>query len=151
MYAICTYQSVYPRLEEGGYLKIPFYSDINYLNCAMPPPDCLSQKQQRDKYRQKLLAAFGEYYHPDHSVPMLVNKNFHQSLEAYLSSLANSKRHSLQAVSGRYARSRQSVAPRLRLLQKVSRRRNGGTLQRLSRPLTLFFRTRSALAFHDQC
>ncbi|EJD03960.1 uncharacterized protein FOMMEDRAFT_106299 [Fomitiporia mediterranea MF3/22] len=50
--------------------------DINYLNCASPPPGCLSAKQQRDRYRQKLLAAFGEYYHPDHSVPIEFKEAF---------------------------------------------------------------------------
>ncbi|KAK7064234.1 DENN domain-containing protein [Favolaschia claudopus] len=43
--------------------------DINYLNCPSPPPGTVSVKQQRDKYRQKLLAAFDSHYHPDHSVP----------------------------------------------------------------------------------
>ncbi|KAL1706235.1 AEX-3 domain-containing protein [Schizophyllum commune] len=48
--------------------------DINYLNCASPPPNSVSSKQQREKYRQRLLAAFqdgsGQYsYHPDHCVP----------------------------------------------------------------------------------
>ena len=44
-------------------------SDINYLNCASPPPGVVSTKQQRDRYRQKLLAAFEPHYHPDHCVP----------------------------------------------------------------------------------
>ncbi|TFK93444.1 hypothetical protein K466DRAFT_478652 [Polyporus arcularius HHB13444] len=43
--------------------------DINYLNCASPPPGVVSTKQQRDRYRQKLLAAFEPHYHPDHCVP----------------------------------------------------------------------------------
>ncbi|KAJ7125580.1 AEX-3 domain-containing protein [Mycena crocata] len=43
--------------------------DINYLSCPSPPPGAVSVKQQRDKYRQKLLAAFESHYHPDHSVP----------------------------------------------------------------------------------
>lgn len=43
--------------------------DINYLSCASPPPGSISTKQQRDKYRQKLLAAFEPHYHPDHCVP----------------------------------------------------------------------------------
>ncbi|KAF7339475.1 DENN domain-containing protein [Mycena sanguinolenta] len=43
--------------------------DINYLSCPSPPPGAVSVKQQRDKYRQKLLAAFEQHYHPDHSVP----------------------------------------------------------------------------------
>ncbi|KAH9944370.1 DENN domain-containing protein [Epithele typhae] len=43
--------------------------DINYLNCASPPPGAISTKQQRDRYRQKLLAAFEPHYHPDHCVP----------------------------------------------------------------------------------
>ncbi|KAL5535522.1 hypothetical protein ACEPAF_3616 [Sanghuangporus sanghuang] len=50
--------------------------DINYLNCASPPPGCISVKQQRDRYRQKLLGAFGEYYHPDHSVPIEFKEAF---------------------------------------------------------------------------
>ncbi|KNZ73437.1 DENN domain-containing protein [Termitomyces sp. J132] len=43
--------------------------DINYLNCPSPPPGVVSVKHQRDKYRQRLLAAFESHYHPDHSVP----------------------------------------------------------------------------------
>ncbi|KAI0932188.1 hypothetical protein AcW2_000881 [Taiwanofungus camphoratus] len=43
--------------------------DINYLNCPAPPPGVVSSKQQRDRYRQKLLAAFEPHYHPDHCVP----------------------------------------------------------------------------------
>ncbi|KZT30581.1 hypothetical protein NEOLEDRAFT_1053137 [Neolentinus lepideus HHB14362 ss-1] len=43
--------------------------DINYLSCASPPPGVVSTKQQRDKYRQKLLAAFDPHYIPDHCVP----------------------------------------------------------------------------------
>ncbi|PCH33648.1 hypothetical protein WOLCODRAFT_112226 [Wolfiporia cocos MD-104 SS10] len=43
--------------------------DINYLNCAAPPPGVVSTKQQRERYRQRLLAAFEPHYHPDHSVP----------------------------------------------------------------------------------
>ncbi|KAF9459896.1 AEX-3 domain-containing protein [Collybia nuda] len=43
--------------------------DINYLSCPSPPVGAVSVKQQREKYRQKLLAAFESHYHPDHSVP----------------------------------------------------------------------------------
>ncbi|KAH8100713.1 DENN domain-containing protein [Cristinia sonorae] len=43
--------------------------DINYLNCSSPPPGIVSSKQQRDKYRQRLIAAFEPHYHPDHCVP----------------------------------------------------------------------------------
>lgn len=43
--------------------------DINYLSCSSPPAGAISTKQQREKYRQKLLAAFDSHYHPDHSVP----------------------------------------------------------------------------------
>ncbi|KAJ7630933.1 DENN domain-containing protein [Roridomyces roridus] len=43
--------------------------DINYVSCPSPPQGAVSVKQQRDKYRQKLLAAFDSHYHPDHSVP----------------------------------------------------------------------------------
>ncbi|KAL4243513.1 DENN domain-containing protein [Abortiporus biennis] len=43
--------------------------DINYLNCSSPPPGIVSTKQQRDKYRQRLLTAFEPHYHPDHCVP----------------------------------------------------------------------------------
>lgn len=44
-------------------------SDINYLNCPIPPAAVVSVKQQRDKFRQRLLAAFEPHYHPDHCVP----------------------------------------------------------------------------------
>ncbi|KAG6911964.1 hypothetical protein DXG01_000212 [Tephrocybe rancida] len=43
--------------------------DINYLSCPSPPAGVVSVKQQRDKYRQRLLTAFESHYHPDHSVP----------------------------------------------------------------------------------
>ncbi|KAG5647987.1 hypothetical protein DXG03_007021 [Asterophora parasitica] len=43
--------------------------DINYLSCPSPPAGVVSVKQQREKYRQRLLAAFESHYHPDHSVP----------------------------------------------------------------------------------
>lgn len=43
--------------------------DINYLSCPSPPPGVVSTKQQRDKYRQRLLSAFEPHYHPDHCVP----------------------------------------------------------------------------------
>lgn len=43
--------------------------DINYLSCPSPPPGVVSSKQQRDKYRQRLLSAFEPHYHPDHCVP----------------------------------------------------------------------------------
>lgn len=43
--------------------------DINYLSCPSPPPGVVSTKQQREKYRQRLLGAFESHYHPDHSVP----------------------------------------------------------------------------------
>ncbi|KZT44375.1 hypothetical protein SISSUDRAFT_976953 [Sistotremastrum suecicum HHB10207 ss-3] len=43
--------------------------DINYVTCSSPPPNSISIKQQREKYKQKLLAAFDTYYHPDHGVP----------------------------------------------------------------------------------
>ncbi|OJA18722.1 hypothetical protein AZE42_01245 [Rhizopogon vesiculosus] len=46
--------------------------DINYLSCPSPPPGVVSAKQQRDKYRQRLLTAFEPHYHPDHSVPSRV-------------------------------------------------------------------------------
>ncbi|EGO04806.1 hypothetical protein SERLA73DRAFT_100669 [Serpula lacrymans var. lacrymans S7.3] len=43
--------------------------DINFLSCPSPPKGIVSTKQQRDRYRQKLLAAFEPHYHLDHSVP----------------------------------------------------------------------------------
>ncbi|KAI0732408.1 AEX-3 domain-containing protein [Fomitopsis betulina] len=43
--------------------------DINYLNCPAPPSGTVSTKQQRDRYRQRLLSAFEPHYHPDHCVP----------------------------------------------------------------------------------
>lgn len=43
--------------------------DINYLACPSPPPNAVSVKQQRERYRKQLLAAFDQNYHPDHSVP----------------------------------------------------------------------------------
>ncbi|KAK0208211.1 DENN domain-containing protein [Desarmillaria ectypa] len=43
--------------------------DINYVSCPSPPAGVVSTKQQREKYRQRLLAAFEAHYHPDHSVP----------------------------------------------------------------------------------
>ncbi|KAI0003680.1 hypothetical protein BJV74DRAFT_881520 [Russula compacta] len=43
--------------------------DINYLVCASPPSGVVSMRQQRERYRQRLLSAFDSHYHPDHSVP----------------------------------------------------------------------------------
>ncbi|CAE6413641.1 unnamed protein product [Rhizoctonia solani] len=43
--------------------------DINYVNCASPPPGAVSTKQQRDKLRKILLGAFDQYYHPDNTIP----------------------------------------------------------------------------------
>jgi EEF1A N-terminal glycine/lysine methyltransferase len=42
----------------------------SYRNCASPPPGAVSVKQQREKFRQRLLAAFEPDYHPDHCVPV---------------------------------------------------------------------------------
>ncbi|KAH9081650.1 hypothetical protein EDB83DRAFT_2512508 [Lactarius deliciosus] len=43
--------------------------DINYVTCASLQPGIVSIKQQRERYRQRLLSAFDSHYHPDHSVP----------------------------------------------------------------------------------
>ncbi|KDN50242.1 hypothetical protein RSAG8_01578, partial [Rhizoctonia solani AG-8 WAC10335] len=43
--------------------------DINYVNCASPPPGAVSTKQQRDKLRKILLGAFDQFYHPDNTIP----------------------------------------------------------------------------------
>ncbi|KAL4069616.1 hypothetical protein V8B97DRAFT_597959 [Scleroderma yunnanense] len=43
--------------------------DINYLSCPSPPSGVVSTKQQRDRYRQRLLTAFEPHYRPDHCVP----------------------------------------------------------------------------------
>ncbi|KDQ63546.1 hypothetical protein JAAARDRAFT_29564 [Jaapia argillacea MUCL 33604] len=43
--------------------------DINYLSCASPPQGIVSTKQVRERYRQRLLAAFEPHYIPDHCVP----------------------------------------------------------------------------------
>ncbi|KAI0285313.1 hypothetical protein BGY98DRAFT_1092930 [Russula aff. rugulosa BPL654] len=43
--------------------------DINYLACVSPPSGIVSLRQQRERYRQRLLSAFDSHYHPDHSVP----------------------------------------------------------------------------------
>ena len=50
--------------------------DINYLNCATPPSGAVSTKQQRDKYRQIILTAFGPNYHSDHGVPSELKEAF---------------------------------------------------------------------------
>ncbi|KAF9229287.1 hypothetical protein BS17DRAFT_771267 [Gyrodon lividus] len=50
--------------------------DINYLSCPCPPPGTVSTKQQREKYRQRLLSAFEPHYHPDHSVPSELKEAF---------------------------------------------------------------------------
>ena len=50
--------------------------DINYLNCSTPPSGVVSTKQQRDKYRQIILAAFGINYHSDHGVPSELKEAF---------------------------------------------------------------------------
>ncbi|KAG8691546.1 hypothetical protein FRC11_001536 [Ceratobasidium sp. 423] len=43
--------------------------DINYVNCASPPPGAVSTKQQRDKLRKILVGAFDQFYHPDNTIP----------------------------------------------------------------------------------
>ncbi|KAL0071973.1 hypothetical protein AAF712_000896 [Marasmius tenuissimus] len=43
--------------------------DMNYLSCHSPPPGSVSTKQQREKYRQRIMSAFDSHYHPDHSIP----------------------------------------------------------------------------------
>ncbi|KAJ1311501.1 hypothetical protein OPQ81_009988 [Rhizoctonia solani] len=43
--------------------------DINYVNCASPPPGAVSTKQQRDKLRKILMGAFDQFYHPDNTIP----------------------------------------------------------------------------------
>jgi hypothetical protein len=54
-----------------------FSRDINYLNCQAPPPGAVSVKQRREKYRQRLIAAFDSiHYHPDHSVPSEFKEGF---------------------------------------------------------------------------
>ncbi|KAF5390328.1 hypothetical protein D9757_002945 [Collybiopsis confluens] len=50
--------------------------DINSVNCLSPPSGCLSTKQQREKYRQRLQAAFDQHYHPDHSIPIEFKEAF---------------------------------------------------------------------------
>ena len=77
-------------------------------NCASPPSGVVSQKQQRDKYRQRLLTAFDIHYHPDHSVPRSVVA---ASLDKSLTScrVANSRKPSQQEDSDRFARFRPSV------------------------------------------
>ncbi|KAF9076301.1 AEX-3 domain-containing protein [Rhodocollybia butyracea] len=50
--------------------------DINSVNCMSPPPGCVSSKQQREKYRQRLQAAFEQNYHPDHSIPVEFKEAF---------------------------------------------------------------------------
>lgn len=37
--------------------------------CPSPPPGVISVKQQRERFRRTLVAAFDSYYDPDHSVP----------------------------------------------------------------------------------
>ena len=44
-------------------------SNCSRRSCPSPPLNAISVKQQREKYRQRLLAAFEPHYHPDHSVP----------------------------------------------------------------------------------
>ncbi|KAJ4486134.1 DENN domain-containing protein [Lentinula aciculospora] len=50
--------------------------DINSVNCMSPPPGCVSTKQQREKYRQRLQTAFDQHYHPDHSIPVEFKEAF---------------------------------------------------------------------------
>ncbi|KAJ3842351.1 DENN domain-containing protein [Lentinula raphanica] len=50
--------------------------DINSVNCMSPPAGCVSTKQQREKYRQRLQTAFDQHYHPDHSIPVEFKEAF---------------------------------------------------------------------------
>lgn len=43
--------------------------DVNYVSCPSPPPGVVSVKQQRDKYRQRLIQAFDGHYKPDNCIP----------------------------------------------------------------------------------
>ncbi|KAJ3760366.1 DENN domain-containing protein [Lentinula raphanica] len=45
-------------------------------NCMSPPAGCVSTKQQREKYRQRLQTAFDQHYHPDHSIPVEFKEAF---------------------------------------------------------------------------
>ncbi|PIL28738.1 hypothetical protein GSI_08782 [Ganoderma sinense ZZ0214-1] len=43
-------------------------SDINYFKCPLAPPTVVSTKQQRYRFRQRLLATFEPRYHLDRCV-----------------------------------------------------------------------------------
>lgn len=97
-----------------------------YRNCPSPPIGFVSQKQQRDKYRQRLLTAFEGHYHPDHCIPRFVATDVH--LVKYLKcNVVNLRRLFLRAGSGQSVRFKLSVVHLQQLWQTKLNRLNGGT------------------------
>ena len=88
------------------------------MNCASPPPGIVSTKQQRDKYRARLMAAFEPHYHPDHCVPRYVTALYFEvnHIDDISScSIASLKKRSRLVVSVQFARFRlREVLHRLR-------------------------------------
>lgn len=76
---VVRFSSTYIDCSQGHQLFVgstssahDYFTDSLRRSCPAPPVGIVSSKQQRDKYRQRLLAAFESHYHPDHSVPRQV-------------------------------------------------------------------------------
>ena len=76
--SVCYTSSLYSRFRDINYMCVYYNifcgehkSNHHCRSCPSPPVHVVSTKQQREKYRQRLFAAFETHYHPDHSIPRL--------------------------------------------------------------------------------
>src|SRR5258708_28577936 len=96
-------------------------------------------KQQREKYRQRLLSAFDSHYHPDHSVPrygydpLFIEYNSHSVI------VVSSRRLSLRVDSAHFARSKLSEAGFLRFFRITLKLPTSGLRKRITQPFMSFF------------
>lgn len=124
------------------YYSIPLIcSSPACRSCPSPPPNVISSKQQRDKYRQRLLAAFESHYHPDYSVPRFAIPKLVVFL-FFKPPPVNSRRHSLRVVSDLCARFKQNEEHHHPLLLTRSNLPSGGILRVLFKRLIVFLQTR---------
>src|SRR5258707_15343378 len=97
-------------------------------------------KQQREKYRQRLLSAFDSHYHPDHSVPRYGYDPLFIEYNSHSVTVVSSRRLSLRVDSAHFARSKLSEAGLLPFSRILSKLPTGGIPQGSSRRLIQFFR-----------
>src|SRR5258708_20536875 len=99
-------------------------------------------KQQRDKYRQRLLSAFDSHYESDQSVPRYGYDPLFIEYNSHSVTVVSSRRLSLRVDSAHFARSKLSEAGLLRLSRILSNLPTGGIRHGSSRRLMQFFRKR---------